>query len=208
MAKLFDWFDTHPFKSIVGYTILVAGSVFAFSKFILIENTEMAHKSELAIKDATIAQYEARVQYLEKENTQLTEEANRYLSWLQNTPGTLEYLQKENSDLRAQIEDEANESEKAEVSQNATYTRSYDFVKENTSVIDDHTGLVVTLTNINTYYEGDLSIWEQDNGLEHIEKITAGYTRKYTVAGIDYRITISMIDWISRSYSVSIRQLP
>lgn len=211
---MFEWFDTHPFKSIVGYTILVAGAVFAFSKFVLIENTEKAHSTQLETKDAVIqqkeaviSQYEARIRFLETENTRLEEDKNRYLGWLQASPDSFQYIEKENNELREKLEADKYNVSVDGVSQEQKYSKNYETVRKGMTIIDEHTGIVAAIPEMYVGSKGTLSISVPGREMETFRDVVSGFTREYEIKGQRYQFILVTLDYISDRYSVLIRQL-
>lgn len=210
---MFKWFDKHPMTVIITYTILIASSVFAYSKFVLIENSENEYKAQLETKDAivlqrdaVIQQYEARIAFLETENNRLHDDVNRYQEWLQNTPNTLQHIEQENERLKSQLETTINQIQAMPPTIEQKYSRSYELIKENTAIIDEYTGIVVALNDISVTYKGVLSITVPNTDTMTIKDVSAGFTQEYIVNDVKYQLILTLIDYISNKYSFAIRQ--
>ena len=204
---MFKWFDNHPVKSIILYTIMVGGSVFAFSKFILIENVEREKNAQLETKDAIILQYESKINYLETENRGLQTEIEQYLEWLQNTPGTLQYVESENRELRDEIKDLKEQiPDDVSKTEDKLYRKDYESIKANTSVIDEETNVVITMNDIDYDYKGTLSISIPQKDQMVLKDVKAGYVQKFPVKRKLYELVITNVDYISNTYSFVIRQ--
>lgn len=199
-----NWFENHPVKSVIAHTIFVGGSVFAFSKFVLIENTENYYKALVAAKEATISQYEARIGFLENENGKMENEVNKYLEWLQNTPGSMQYVEKQNDELKKELKEV---KENNNISSSKKYFGEYNAVKGDQAVIDEKTEVVFSVNNIGASNEGDLSFTYPGNDVEITDNITAGFAKEFSVNGKDYRIIIVSIDYISNRYSAIVKEI-
>lgn len=154
-----NWFEDNPIKTIITYTILVGGSVFAFSKFVLIENTEQYYSVQLDAKNAEISQYEARISFLEAENTKLEEDINKYMEWLQNTPNSLLYVEMQNEQLKAELEKEkSNKMENIGEELQLKYYKEYESIGADKAIVDENIGVVLSINNITVSDKGDLFI--------------------------------------------------
>lgn len=203
---MLKWCDKNPIKSLVAYTILIGGAVFAYSKFVLIENTERLYDAQLETKDVIISQYEARISYLEVENSNLRDDAERYLEWLRNTPNTIQYMENENEMLRNEIDD-LKKNAAAGILEDSLYTMTYDRITGNTTVLDKETGIVVAINDIRVRGDGELllSIPEMDSINE--DNVKPGYIKDFEVKGKSYQFIVLKVDYISETYSFMIRQL-
>lgn len=207
MKSKLGWFDSHPFKSIVVYTILIAGTVAGCCKFIIVDNTKLNYEAQLATKDVLISQLETRIKFLENESARLESDLNQYEEWLRNTPGTLEYLIAENEALQTKLSNQSDSITSKEPTIQSTYSKNYNSIKANNSVIDEKSGIVISLTDINSLYKGRLSIWSPGSELETISGVSSGFTKEISVGEEKYQVSITMIDYISNSYSVFICEL-
>lgn len=205
--NMFEWFDKNPTKSIISYTILIIGSVFAFAKFSLIENVERYYKEQIAIKEATIAQHEAKINFLEIENNNLQNEVDKYLGWLQSTPGTLQFLESENEKLLEKIETgiTSEKSDEGDVENKNTW--SYDAIEENTAILDSKTGIVVSMKDISVRYDGSLSITIPGKEMEIINNVSAGFTKEIKIGNETYQLIVTVIDYITGTYSIIIKKM-
>lgn len=202
----FDWFEKNPIKSIITYTILIGGAVFAYSKFVLIENTERLYDTQLETKDVIISQYEARINYLEVENSNLRDEIERYLEWLRNTPDTIQYVENENELLRNEI-NVLKEKNAAGVLADSLYTMTYDHISGNNTVIDEETGIVVAINDISAMNYGKLSLTIPEIDSIYEDNIQAGYTKEFKVKGKSYQFIVLSVDYIFETYSFMIKEL-
>ena len=202
-----NWFEKHPTTSIILYTITIAGAVYAFSRVTLFDGLEIKYNSAVLEKDTTIQQYAARISFLETENSQLHEDINRYQEWLQNSPGTLQYIEHENEELKNQLQNKTDHSTSPSSTSNQKYSKSYELIKKSTAIIDEYTGIVVAVNDISVNYKATLSLTAPGKNTEIIRDATAGLTREYVVDGKTYQVTLIKIDYVSDTYSISIRQL-
>lgn len=203
---MLKWFEENPIKSIITYTILIGGSVFAYSKFVLIENTERLYDTQLETKDVIISQYEARINYLEVENSNLRDEVEQYLEWLRNTPNTIQYVENENKLLKNEI-NVLKEKNATGVLSDSLYTMTYDHITGNTTVLDEETGIVVAINDIAVRNYGKLSLTIPDIDSIYEDNIQAGYTKEFGVKGKSYQFIVLNVDYISETYSFMIKEL-
>lgn len=201
-----DWFEKNPVKSTITYTILIMGAVFAFSKFVLIENTERDYEAQLATKDAVIAQYEARIRFLENENIKLENDRSKYIEWLRNTPGTIHYVEQKNQDLKLALEKEK-EGNKGNNENNGEYFKEYLSVNGDSAIVDEKTQIIFSINNINSFNEGDLSMTVPNSESENIENIEAGFTKEFVVNTVSYQFVLVSVDYVSNTYSVILKEI-
>ncbi|WP_294210335.1 hypothetical protein [uncultured Chryseobacterium sp.] len=76
-----NWFETNQTKSIIGYTLLIIGASWAFYKFTFEESKIDNYRSQIETKQATISQYQARIEYLEEENLRFKSELKDFEEW-------------------------------------------------------------------------------------------------------------------------------
>ncbi len=216
-----NWFESHPALTIIAHTIIVATAVGSFAKFVLIDNIQIEYNAQLDSKEAIISegeaiirqkdsliqQYEARITFLETENGRLHDDVNRYQEWLQHSPGTLQYIEHENEELKKQLENKTDHTSASLSTPDQKYSKSYELIKESTAIIDEYTGIIVAVNDISVTYEATLSLTAPGTDTEIIRYATAGLTREYVVDGKTYQVTLMMLDYVSDTYSISIRQL-
>lgn len=203
-----NWFEDHPVKTIIGHTILIGGAVFAFSKFILIENTEHLYKAQLETKEASIAQYEARISFLEDENTKLENEVNKYLEWVQNTPGTVQYVEKINEELEKQL---AEEKEKNILDEGEgkikKYYQEYKNISGDNAIVDKETEVVFALKDIKVNGKADLSFSIPTLGMEEVENVSPGYIKEFAIGEKTYQFIIVSINYVPNTCSIILKEL-
>lgn len=196
LKKLSD----HPVISIITYSILLAGAVFAFSKFYLIERIELDYQSQLETQKVALEQYKSKLDLVENDNLKLTEERNRYIDYLKTLPNNVYFFE----DKIATLEDENKRlKENSEASSNKpikNYSYEYNDIKKSNTIVDSYTGLIVCITDIQYSNEADMLLTLPGQETKKLT-VTAGYVEEFSFNNTQYQFIITKINWSSNTYS-------
>lgn len=150
-----NWFEDNPTKSIISYTILVAGSVWAISTFVLNDSRLNLKQAELESKQAQIEQYESKVALLERDIALVRSQNAEYLEWLGRTPGALPAIMPRIAALKAQVSRLQADGKRDNVAPDGSIDVS---VKKGTAFEDPVSGVVVAVLNTTPQLTADVQL--------------------------------------------------
>ena len=129
------------YASLIGVIVsllAIVGGVFSFVKFSIIDSRDINYQTlvnnyEIQINtlNTTLAQYEAKISYLELENQTLTAERDKYYSYLINIPESIYYLESIIADLEKKNLELQSSTYPTDAPSEEKYYISYDNKKEN-----------------------------------------------------------------------------
>lgn len=184
----------------------IVGGVFVFVKFSIIESRDINYQSQIDTLKTTISQHESKISYLEKENQTLASERDRYFDYLVSMPESIYYFEKKMIDLEnknSELESSLINSDNALVEK---YYTTYDNQKENVAVVDEITGLVFCINEIE--YSGIGHATLSLPGLPSESKdFKSGDVFAFSQGDKNYQIIISMLSWGANSYSIIIKEV-
>ncbi|MFV0178877.1 hypothetical protein OBK28_04765 [Empedobacter falsenii] len=87
-----NWLEDNPVKSLITYTFIIVTATWSFYKFTFEENKIENYRTQIETKNSIINQYQARIDYLEKENNKLNNVIKEFEEWnLKSDDPTLFY---------------------------------------------------------------------------------------------------------------------
>ncbi|ENM5732208.1 hypothetical protein AB7D55_004038 [Vibrio mimicus] len=226
-----NWFADHAITSIIAHTILVAGTTWAVSTFILAENKIDSYrvqaetaKSETETTKAQVENektktelYKSKVAVLESELSKLDQVNKQYLKWLESEPSSFPALEKK----IAYLEEALKQQEVIAETQNCEATcddksvesiqsKSYEYsssFRTGGAFVDPLTKVSLGVTDLNSsnLVTGMLSIPGQKQ--IELKGIGAGYAYQFTFDQKEYRIVIESAIWVSSEIKVSIHEM-
>jgi len=193
--------------------VAIATGIFALVKFSIIESRdsyyqflESNHQVQIDTLNTTISQYGAKISYLEIENQRLAAERDKYYNYLINIPESIYYFENIISELEQKnIELESTFSPDTDL-QEVKYYMSYDNKKINVAVVDDTTGVVVCVNDIDPQGIADTTISLPGRQSE-IYEVRSGDIIVFSIMDKNYQIIISMVSWVTNSYSIIVKEL-
>jgi hypothetical protein len=226
-----NWFADHALTSIITHTILVAGTTWAASTFILAENKIDSYrvqaetaKSETETTKAQVENektktelYKSKVAVLESEISRLDQINKQYLKWLESEPSSFPALEKKiahlNETLKQQevIAETLNcEATNDDKSVEDILPKSYEYAssfRTGGAFVDPLTKVSLGVTDLTSsnLITGMLSIPGQKQ--IELEGIGAGYAHQFTFDRKEYRIVIESAIWVNSEIKVSIHEM-
>ncbi|MCT4583101.1 MAG: hypothetical protein N4A35_16945 [Flavobacteriales bacterium] len=216
----FKWFDKHPAKSIILYTITIGVVTWGIFGFLLDDRKENLHKTEIELLNFKLdsnkvieGQLLARVDFLEKENMTLREQNYKYYEWISNSPKTLAYLEKENSSMRKKIsklkENEADQliedSSKVETVHEKYHINS-NRLEKGEAFIDELTGASLCVTDISFLNDVDGHYNLPNSSQKDFYNLKPGISWGFKDKGREYKIYLQEIDYPTGTYKVMLRE--
>jgi len=204
--------------------LAIAGTVFGLVKFSIIDSREFnitameeKHKNEMdtlvnnykiqiETLNTTISQYEAKISYLEIENQTLISERDKYYDYLINIPDNIYYFENIISDLEKKNLELQSSAPTSDTPSEEKYYISYDNKKENVAIIDDKTGVVFCINEIDYSGLGHATLTLPDQPSETRE-VKSGDAIPFSINDKNYQIIITLLSWGTNSYSIIIKEL-
>lgn len=204
--------------------LAIAGTVFGLVKFSIIDSREFnitaleeKHKNEMdtlvnnykiqiETLNTTISQYEAKISYLEIENQTLISERDKYYDYLINIPDNIYYFENIISELEKKNLELQSSASASDTLSEGKYYISYDNKKENVAIIDDNTGVVFCINEIDYSGLGHATLTLPDQPSETRE-VKSGDAIPFSINDKNYQIIITLLSWGTNSYSIIIKEL-
>ena len=205
-----NWFEDNPSKSVITYTLLVAGATWAISTFILQDDRLNLARSELEAEKSISEQYKAKTELLQRDIDAIRAENAEYRTWLGQTkdaipsivPRILELRNKianlESASPRsvAAIPSSAPSSSTASATAISTEEKRAVF---GTAYIDNDGGVIFTVRQTYPDRKADVTVKLPDKAVPIRETIDAGAQWKFKSKGKNYVLTVTSIGFINDS---------
>ncbi|MPT30727.1 MAG: hypothetical protein E2600_03480 [Chryseobacterium sp.] len=195
-----NWFEENPTKSITGYTILIIGVTWAFYKFTFEESKIDNYKSQIETKQATISQYQARIEYLEEENLKFRSELKDFEDWNSKSENpTLFYKsQYEKTILSRKDSTKTNTSGKNNL-ENIIINKSESYINKDLD-------LIIGLKDVSVNDGCFLNISYGNNLNENIENKKVGETIILESNKGKIKLTINKVNFVYSNIEISIHK--
>lgn len=201
-----SWFERNATPAIIGYTLLIAGSTWAASTYILQDSRLNLAHSELASEKALAEQYKSKVDLLQRDIDELRGENAEYRNWLgqikdavpavvpriMELKGDIGRLKAEAARLRS-----ANPKAKPEVRE---YTATV-----GSAFIDDTTGLIFTVKSTAPDKTAVVLIHFPDSGSPKEFAVLPGFRRDFLAKGKSVTLIVTSINFIGDSVQLRLQ---
>lgn len=198
-CRMASWFEDNQTKSVIIYTAFVAGSTWAIFNVLLDDK-------KLASAKAEADQYKAKTEVLEARIAQLSDDNQRYLSWLSEMPGTVAYFESELKKAKEQAASIKVASPMLEPNMSTSEGRSA-VLTMGESMIDPITGAIIGVGRFHADFTVDLNITTPDGKTQSQPNSKAGSVWDFTYKSTNYRITLVRSDWFKNEATVAFREL-
>jgi len=192
-----NWFEDNPTKSVIGYTLIVAGATWAASTFILQDNRLNLAKSELEAQKSISEQYKSKIDLLQRETDALRSDNSEYRTWLGKMQDAIPVIVPRLNELKtriAQLEDEARKINKNDPS--GSKTSSEQSVSLGHAYIDNNTGLILAVKKISIDRTAQLIINFPDKNSENEFSVSAGKKWAFAANGKRLSLIVTEILWV------------
>jgi hypothetical protein len=199
-----NWFENHPVKSIISFSIALIAATAAVFYFILFENQSNLHLTEKENLKTQIQTLNERISLLQYDNGKYVSENEKLREWLRLTPGTLEFLERR-INLLERVEmssDTSTSNEKTEFS----YFSKSPMLYKGTAFLDLKTGLSFGINKISSDRTGSGIITYPDGTEMKFENEKAGKQWEYSFEGVKYYLILMEINFIGDQFRVAIRK--
>jgi hypothetical protein len=209
-----NWFENNPTKSVITYTLFIAGAVWATSTFVLDENKINTYKVEIENANIITEQYKSKIDILETEISRLKDENQKYLNWLENSPNTIPFMEKkmktlqdENSNLMSKIPVNTNNNPNTDKSNEQLYSKTVGDIKKGEAYADPYTGATIGVLDVNYNFEANLNLILPGKKTETINNVKTGTVWEYEQFDLKFKIMVSKINWHNNSIEVKVVQV-
>ncbi|RKE77973.1 hypothetical protein [Chryseobacterium sp. AG363] len=195
-----NWFEDNPTKSIIGYTLLIIGASWAFYKFTFEESKIDNYKSQIETKQATISQYQARIEYLEEENIRFKSELKDFEEWNSKSENpTLFYKSQYEKTILSRID-----STKTNILAKSNLEKI--IINKSESYINKDLDLIIGLKDVSVNYGTYLNISYGNNLNNIFDNKKVGETIILKSNKGQIKITINKINYVYSNIEISIHK--
>ncbi len=200
-----NWFENNVAKSVITHTIVIAGTTWAVSTFILQDNRIALVRSELESQKTLTEQYKAKTELLQKDLEVLRTENSEYKTWLAQSKEALPIIVPRILELKQQViklEGEAAELKKQNPA--ATSANREKTVELGRAFIDQETSVIFTLkkTSPDRVATVVVKLPDQTNYLE--QSVLAGQQWKFKANGKIYSLMLTQVNFYSDTVNLVI----
>lgn len=200
-----NWFENNPTKSIITYSLTIIAISCTGTYFILDENKDNKHHSEISNRESRIKSLNEKIQYLQFANENLSAENTKLISMIQSIPGNVLYFNKKIAELEKSNRIDTVQSN--ETGTKNTYTYQSTPISKGNAFIDKKTGATIGLNIIssNRTASGILNLPNQKEIA--INNVIAGKKWSFKYENISYEVTIQEINYITDKYRIMIKEI-
>ena len=201
-----NWFETNATKSIILYTLAIAGATWAVSTFILQDNRLNLIRSELDTQKSLSEQYKSKAELLSRDMQILRSENTEYKAWLSQTKDAIPGIMPRVTELKSYIgslEDQLAQLKKL----NPNLVIKEQLIKDirrGTPFKDEKTGLKIEIKEISVDKKASLLIKFPDRDVNTLVIVNDGQQFKFKVGLINYVLTIARVYYIADGLDISI----
>ena len=201
-----NWFETNATKSIILYTLAIAGATWAVSTFILQDNRLNLIRSELDTQKSLSEQYKSKAELLSRDMEILRSENTEYKAWLSQTKDAIPGIMPRVTELKSYIgslEDQLAQLKKL----NPNLVIKEQLIKDirrGTPFKDEKTGLKIEIKEISVDKKASLLIKFPDRDVNTLVIVNDGQQFKFKVGLINYVLTIARVYYIADGLDISI----
>lgn len=192
-----NWFENNATKSVLGYTILIAGSTWAVSTFVLQDNRLNFARSELEAQKSLTEQYKSKTELLQRDIDALRAENAEYRGWLGQTKDAIPAIVPRINELKQQITSLQARPQMASASAalSVVPAKREGTAKLGTAYIDDATGLVFTVLRTTPDRTARVSVKFPEGGSVTEETISPGHQWKFRYQDQEILLTVRSINF-------------
>jgi hypothetical protein len=202
-----NWFENNPAKSVISWTIVVAGFTWAVSTFVLQDNRIGLLRSEVDSQKAIAEQYKSKVELLQREIDAVRNENVEYRAWLSQTKDALPVIVPRIAELKAQIAELEKRDQGMKASGGMSSSPEVTVVRGR-AYIDAVTGLVFTVLNVNVERQTRLAVKIPGKSFADESTEYAGKQWKFSSAGAQFVLTLIEVNFSTDSVKIQIAPAP
>jgi hypothetical protein len=193
-AEMSNWFEDNATKSVIGYTLVIAGATWATSTFILQDNRLNLARSELETQKSLTEQYKSKTEILQRDIDALRSDATEYRTWLGQTKDAIPAIVPRITELKGKVALLEAESTRLRAAAPTT-PKAVDehSVALGIAFIDNVTGLVFTVKAIAPNRMATVVVKLPDRDLPFESTIGPGQQWSFKSAGKNLLLTVTEI---------------
>lgn len=207
-----NWFESNPTRSIIIHTLLVVAATWAAFEFVFDKNKINLYEARIGKTEAESKEVEARNSVLATRVEYLTSENQKLLKWLESTPQTIPYYEKEITRLKnvILISEKVGMAPQgdAEQSKLSSYRNESGKLEAAASFFDDKTNVVFGVPRINYGDTANVAITFPNGEKIQTKDAVAGETWRFNKQGKEYMLILDSVDWASQSFKSTITEIP
>jgi hypothetical protein len=212
-----NWFERNQTKSVILYTITVAGVTWVCLNFIIDENRVNLYRAQKESADAENKTLEAKVSIYQEENARVRADRDRYLSWLQSDPKSIPYADKEIANLSSEVSmlktkigalktaGLSDGHKNAEVAALGPYVNSQ-AIQKGSAFFDPKTDVRLGINMVHADYTVDGTAYIPGRGSIDIADVRPGKTFEFQKDGKPYTLTVDEVNFLTDSAKISVQE--
>jgi len=195
-----NWFEKNATPLIVSYTILIMGTTWAVSTFLLHDNRLSLARSDLDTQKLLTEQYKSKVELLQRDADVLRSENAEYRTWLGQTKDAIPVIVPRITELKDRISSLEAETERLKIS-NPTPAKSLQNFSSRigSAFIDDATGLIFTVKKTTPDMMAQVAVKFPDKDIPVEATISPGQQWSFKFKDKLYLLTVTDISFLNDS---------
>lgn len=205
-----NWFANNAAKSVISYTLVIAGATWAVSTFVLQDNRLNFARSELEAQKSLTEQYKSKVDLLQRDIDAVRSENAEYRMWLGQTKDAIPIIVPHITELKQQIA-----TLKATVSSPSSSTtppsaplRRNGTARLGTAYIDETTGLVFTVLRTTPDRTAQVVVRFPEKEATQDATVAPGQQWRFKFKGAEHLLTIVSISFLGDYVDLQIARVP
>ena len=200
-----NWIEHNPTKSLIVYTITLAGAIFAILYFVLFENQSYLHKTEKENLKTQIQTLNERIDLLQYDNIHLIKENNQLKYWLKSTPNSFEFLKDQIKMLENQVSN-PEQPVTAPKTETSKYTNVSKNIASGQAYLDQKTGVSIGINEISIHRTASGIIHLPNTKEVKFSKAKPGTQWEFNHNGIHYSLVLLEVNYIGDQYRVVLKE--
>jgi septal ring factor EnvC (AmiA/AmiB activator) len=202
-----NWFEQNATKSVIGYTLLVAGATWAVSTFVLQDNRLNLVRTELEAQRSQTEQYKAKAEILQTDLEVLRADNAEYRAWLGQAKDAIPAI----APRIRELNDKIAELQLQGVGLGATVSQTARPAQELTAslgraYVDDGLGIVFTVKQTTPARTADVIVKLPDQVSAVEATIDAGKQWRFVENDKKYVLTVTEVSFYGDSVSFRVAE--
>lgn len=200
-----NWFEDNPTKSVIGYTLVIAGFTWAVSTFVLQDNRINLLRSEADSQKVIAEQYKSKVELLQREVDTVRAENAEYRAWLSQAKDAVPIIVPHIIELKAKIAELESRPPGVQASGTLTVGPPAEVtVYRGRAHIDPNIGLVFTVLSVDVDRRARVAIKLPDRSNAEESTVYAGQQWKFNSDNALYTLTLTEVNFAADSVNLQL----
>ncbi|NYT26387.1 hypothetical protein H0A73_22600 [Alcaligenaceae bacterium] len=194
-----NWFESNATKSVIIYTIVVVTATWAVSRFVLQDNRLSFAKSQLETEKSLTEQYKSKVELLQRDLDAIRDENAEYRRWLGKIEHAIPVIVPRITELKQRVDllEKSLSTQSPHSASQAQPTHRDGLVRRGDAYIDEQTGLVLAVREVNVYRQAQISLKLPDNEDLVTAHANPGDQWRFTAKDQAFTLTITSISYVT-----------